>query len=102
MKKILIIANPYSGRKKGEKILKNIINVFSNTPYDIINTTTSNVIEGNHDPTIINDGELSEIFPIRFSDDNEFQELRSFSQGSIRKFPKFTNKGKFYAKIKCK
>ena len=42
MKKILIIANPYSGRKKGEKILKNIINVFSNTPYDLINTTHQN------------------------------------------------------------
>ena len=49
---------------------------------DIINTTTSNVIKGNHDPTIINDGELSEIFPIRFSDDNtNAKKVPSFNDG---------------------
>ena len=50
--------------------------------YDIINTTISNVIEGNHDPTIINDGEISEIFPIRFSDDNtNAKKVSSFNDG---------------------
>ena len=50
--------------------------------YDIIKTTTSNVIEGNHDPTIINNGELSEIFPIRFSDDNtNAKKVPSFNDG---------------------
>ena len=50
--------------------------------YDIINTTISNVIEGNHDPTIINDGEVSEIFPIRFSDDNtNAKKVSSFNDG---------------------
>ena len=50
--------------------------------YDIIKTTTSNVIEGNHDPTIINNGELSEIFPIRFSDDNtNATKVPSFNDG---------------------
>ena len=50
--------------------------------YDIINTTISNVIEGNHDPTIINDGEASEIFPIRFSDDNSnAKKVSSFNDG---------------------
>ena len=49
---------------------------------DIINTTTNNVIKGNHDPTIINDGELSEIFPIRFSDDNtNAKNVPSFNDG---------------------
>ena len=50
--------------------------------YDIINTTISNVIEGNHDPTIINDGEISEVFPIRFSDDNtKAKKVSSFNDG---------------------
>jgi len=50
--------------------------------YDIINTTISNVIEGNHDPTIINDGEISEVFPIRFSDDNtKAKKVSSFNNG---------------------
>ena len=49
---------------------------------DIINTTISNVIEGNHDPTIINDGEISEVFPIRFSDDNtKAKKVSSFNDG---------------------
>ena len=42
MKKILILTNPYSGKKKGEKILNNIINVFENTPYELITTTHAN------------------------------------------------------------
>ena len=50
--------------------------------YDIINTTISNVIEGNHDPTIINDGDISEVFPIRFSDDNtKAKKVSSFNDG---------------------
>ena len=50
--------------------------------YDIINTTTSNVNEGNKAPTIINDVELSEIFPIRFSDDNtNAKKVPSFNDG---------------------
>jgi len=50
--------------------------------FDIINTTISNVIKGNHDPTIINDGEISEIFPIRFSDDNtNAKKVSSFNDG---------------------
>jgi len=49
---------------------------------DIINTTISNVIEGNHDPTIINDGDESEVFPIRFSDDNSnAKKVSSFNDG---------------------
>ena len=49
---------------------------------DIINTTISNVIEGNHDPTIINDGDISEVFPIRFSDDNtKAKKVSSFNDG---------------------
>ena len=42
MKKLLILTNPYSGGKKGKKILNNILNVFSNTPYDLITTTHPN------------------------------------------------------------
>ena len=42
MKKILILTNPYSGKKKGEKILNNIINVFENTPCELITTTHAN------------------------------------------------------------
>ena len=49
---------------------------------DIINTTISNVIEGNHDPTIINNGDESEVFPIRFSDDNtNAKKVSSFNDG---------------------
>ena len=50
--------------------------------YDIINTTITNVIEGNHDPTIINDEETSDVFPIRFSDDNSrAKKVQSFNDG---------------------
>ena len=42
MKKLLILTNPYSGKKKGKKILKNVLNIFSNTPYDLITTKYKN------------------------------------------------------------
>ena len=42
MKKILIVANPHSGKKQGEKILNDIFNIFKNNPYDIIKTTHKN------------------------------------------------------------
>ena len=50
--------------------------------YDIIKTTISNVVEGNHDPTIIDDEESSDVFPIRFSDDNRnAKKVSSFNDG---------------------
>jgi len=50
--------------------------------FDVINTTISNVIKGNHDPTIITDSEESDVFPIRFSDDNtKAKEVSSFNEG---------------------
>ena len=42
MKKLLILTNPYSGKKKSKKILKNVLNIFSNTPYDLITTKYKN------------------------------------------------------------
>jgi len=42
MKKLLILTNPYSGKKKGKKILKNVLNIFSNTPYNLITTKYKN------------------------------------------------------------
>jgi len=42
MKKILILTNPYSGKKKGEEILNNILDVFIKIPYDLITTTHQN------------------------------------------------------------
>ena len=44
MKKLLIIINPYSGKKQGQKISANILNVFTNKhiDYDLIQTTHQN------------------------------------------------------------
>ena len=48
----------------------------------MIKTTVSSVINGTHDPTIITDGEESDVFPIRFSDDNtKAREVSSFNEG---------------------
>ena len=50
--------------------------------FDVIKTTVSSVINGTHDPTIITDGEESDVFPIRFSDDNtNAREVSSFNEG---------------------
>ena len=50
--------------------------------FDVIRITISNVINGVHDPTIITDAERSDIFPIRFSDDNTgAREVPSFNEG---------------------
>ena len=50
--------------------------------FDVIKTTISSVINGTHDPTIITDGEESDVFPIRFSDDNtNAREVSSFNEG---------------------
>ena len=50
--------------------------------FDVIRITISNVINGVHDPTIITDAERSDIFPIRFSDDNTgAREVSSFNEG---------------------
>ena len=50
--------------------------------FDVIKTTISSVINGTHDPTIITDGEESDVFPIRFSDDNiKAREVSSFNEG---------------------
>ncbi len=50
--------------------------------FDVIKTTISSVINGTHDPTIITDGEKSDVFPIRFSDDNtKAREVSSFNEG---------------------
>ena len=50
--------------------------------FDVINTTISNVISGKHDPTIISDLEESDVFPIRFSDDNtKAKAVSSFNEG---------------------
>ncbi len=50
--------------------------------FDVIKTTISSVINGKHDPTIITDGEESDVFPIRFSDDNtKAREVSSFNEG---------------------
>ena len=50
--------------------------------FDVIRITISNVINGVHDPTIITDAEKSDIFPIRFSDDNTgAREVPSFNEG---------------------
>jgi len=42
MKKILIVTNPHSGKKKGEKILNDILKKFKAIPYNIIKTTHKN------------------------------------------------------------
>ena len=42
MKKILIITNPYSGKKQGSKILSNIVDLFKNIPSEIITTEYKN------------------------------------------------------------
>ena len=50
--------------------------------FDVTSTTISNVINGTHDPTIITDAEESDVFPIRFSDDNtKAREVSSFNEG---------------------
>ena len=50
--------------------------------FDVVRITISNVINGVHDPTIITDAEKSDIFPIRFSDDNTgAREVPSFNEG---------------------
>ena len=50
--------------------------------FDVINTTISRVINGKHDPTIISDEEESDVFPIRFSDDNtKARAVSSFNEG---------------------
>ena len=50
--------------------------------FDVTSTTISNVINGTHDPTIITDAEESDVFPIRFSDDNtRAREVSSFNEG---------------------
>jgi len=50
--------------------------------FDVIKTTVSSVVNGKHDPTIITDGEGSDVFPIRFSDDNTgAREVSSFNEG---------------------
>ena len=42
MNKLLIIVNLYSGKKQGEEILNNILNIFKNQDYNIIKTTHPN------------------------------------------------------------
>ena len=59
MKKILIVTNPHSGKKKGEKILNDILNIFKNNPYDIIKTTHKN-----HPYEIINTIDIENFFGI--------------------------------------
>ena len=50
--------------------------------FDVINTTISNVVDGKHDPAIITDTDNSDVFPIRFSDDNaKAREVPSFNEG---------------------
>jgi len=50
--------------------------------FDVTNTTISSVIDGKHDPTIISNDEESDVFPIRFSDDNtNAREVPSFNEG---------------------
>ena len=50
--------------------------------FNVVKTTISSVINGKHDPTIITDGEGSDVFPIRFSDDNTgAREVSSFNEG---------------------
>ena len=50
--------------------------------FDVINTTISNVVNGKHDPAIITDTDNSDVFPIRFSDDNaKAREVPSFNEG---------------------
>ena len=50
--------------------------------FNVINTTISRVINGKHDPTIISDEEESDVFPIRFSDDNtKARAVPSFNEG---------------------
>tara|TARA_B100000929_G_scaffold103740_1_gene82120 strand:- start:3133 stop:5040 length:1908 start_codon:yes stop_codon:yes gene_type:complete len=50
--------------------------------FDVINTTISNVVDGKHDPAIITDADNSDVFPIRFSDDNtKAREVPSFNEG---------------------
>ena len=59
MKKILIVANPYSGKKQGKKILNDILNIFKKNPYDIIKTTHKN-----HPYEIINTIDIESFFGI--------------------------------------
>jgi len=50
--------------------------------YDVVKRTISTVIQGKHDPTIITNDEESDVFPIRFSDDNaKAKEVSSFNEG---------------------
>jgi len=50
--------------------------------FDVINTVISNVVNGKHDATIITDKEESDVFPIRFSDDNtKAREVSNFNEG---------------------
>ena len=42
MKKILIITNPYSGKKQASKILSDILDVFNKTPIETITTEYKN------------------------------------------------------------
>ena len=50
--------------------------------FDVVNRTVSTVIQGKHDPTIITGDDESDVFPIRFSDDNtKATEVSSFNEG---------------------
>ncbi len=50
--------------------------------YDVVKRTISTVIQGKHDPTIITNDEESDVFPIRFSDDNtKARKVSSFNDG---------------------
>ena len=42
MKPLLIISNPYSGKKQGVKICNNILNVFKKINHHVIQTTHQN------------------------------------------------------------
>ena len=66
--------------------------------YDVVKRTISTVIQGKHDPTIITNDEESDVFPIRFSDDNtKAKEVSSFNEGLDIILPnKFYRKGNHY------
>ena len=64
--------------KPSDKLTNDEIEVL----FNVINTTISRVINGKHDPTIISDEEESDVFPIRFSDDNtKARAVPSFNEG---------------------